>query len=195
MKSRYFLILCFLAFLLAGCASPHVEKEPVENVRHLTVGHSLKVENTDDRFVLVDDNSTLAADGLYYASWGMGDPEPYENSNGDMADLYDASLYLLVGEAKSQEAARKYMDTWLEAANTGYDVSEQKEMTYHKQLYTIVTYHCNSEDNPYDQGISAFGTFGNNAVCVELTCMKDFKDDPETILANFLDNCSYITDN
>lgn len=61
MKLRYFAVLCFLAFLLAGCASPLPEKEPVENLKHLTVSHSLEVENTDDRFVLVDDNSTLAA--------------------------------------------------------------------------------------------------------------------------------------
>lgn len=194
MKLRYFAVLCFLAVLLAGCASPLPEKEPVENLKHLTVGHSLEVENTDDRFVLVDDNSTLAADGLYYVSWGMGKAKPYENSDGDMADLYDASLYLLVGETKSQEAAEKYRDTWLEAANTNYDVSEQKEMIYQKQPYTIVTYRCGSEDNPYDHGISAFGTFGNNAVCVELTCLEDFEEDTEAILANFLDNCSYITD-
>ena len=41
------------------------------------MGSSLEVKNTDNRLVLIDDNSALAADGLYYASWGIGNAQPY----------------------------------------------------------------------------------------------------------------------
>ena len=111
MKTKFAILFFCLALLLPGCSalSPNLEKEPVENKSHLLVGHSLEVENTDSRFILVDDNSALAADGLYYVSWGMGDPTPYENSDGDTADLYDASLYLLLGESKDAASAQK---TW-----------------------------------------------------------------------------------
>ena len=85
------------------------------------------------------------------------------------------------------------MNTWLEAAKTNYDILEEKEMTFQKQAYTVVAYQCRSEDNPYARGISAFAAFGNSAVCAELTCQNDFKDDLESILENFLNHCSYIS--
>ena len=78
MKTKFAILFFCLALLLPGCSalSPNLEKEPVENKSHLLVGHSLEVENTDSRFILVDDNSALAADGLYYVSsvWSLGQP-------------------------------------------------------------------------------------------------------------------------
>lgn len=195
MKLKNYVLLFCLICLLTGCApfSPKPEQEPVENKTHLTMGSSLEVKNTDNRLVLIDDNSALAADGLYYASWGIGNAQPYKNKDGNIVDLYDASLYLLMGEAKTNEAAKDYMNTWLEAAKTNYDILEEKEMTFQKQAYTVVAYQCRSEDNPCARGISAFAAFGNSAVCAELTCQNDFKDDLESILENFLNHCSYIS--
>ena len=194
MKTKCFIFFLGMALLLSGCApfSPKLEKEPVENKSHLLVGRHMEVENTDSRLILVDDNSVLAADGLYYVSWGMGEPKPYENSDGDTANLYDATLYLLLGESKDETSAQKNMDTWLEAAKTTYEVLEETESTYNGQPYTLLAYNCISQENPYDRGISAFASIGDISLCVELTCQKDFQEDLEAILANFLEHCSYI---
>lgn len=179
--------------LLAGCSSP-LEKPVVEDVDHLTLGHSLTINHIDSSLTLVDNNSALAAEGLYYASWGMGDSVPYENSDGDTVDLYDASLYLLLGESKDGDAAKTNRDTWYEAAKTSYDLLSEEELSCNGLDYTLITYNCASESNPYARGISAFGVFDNAAVCVELTCREEFDQELQPILNAFLENCSVITD-
>lgn len=196
MKTKYFIFFLCIAFLLSGCSpiSPKLEKEPVENKSHILVGHSMEVENTDSRLVLVDDNSALAADGLYYVSWGMGEPEPYENSDGDTANLYDATLYLLLGESKDAVSAQKNMAAWLEAARTNYEVLEEEEAACNGQSYTLLTYNCINEDNPYDRGISAFACISGVSLCVELTCQEDFQEDLRDIMTNFLERCSYTAE-
>lgn len=196
MKSKIFFLLLCTMLLLSGCASlsPRIEKETVEDASHIVLGHSLEVNNSNERLVLIDSNSTLAADGLFYASWGMGNAEEYENSDGDMAKLYDANLYLLLGEAKDSISAQENMDIWLNAAKTNYEVLQEEELVCNGQTYTLLTYNCVSEDNPYDHGISVFGAVGSNAVCMELTCREAFEEDLKSILTDFINDCSYIAD-
>lgn len=93
-KLKYlFYIFCF-SFLLTGCSFFPSTLEKNENTwadsGSITVGNMLTVQNTDDRLALINHMDTLSADGLYYASWAMGSPEPFQNSAGDMIDLYDA---------------------------------------------------------------------------------------------------------
>lgn len=52
---------------------------------------------------MLDNKDILAANGLYYASWVNGEPQPYENSEGKTVDLYDAQLTLVVQENKTEE--------------------------------------------------------------------------------------------
>lgn len=193
MKLKYFSFILCITFLVSGC-SLSLEKEPVENTHRFTLGHCLEIYNTDSRLILTDTNSSLAADGLYYASWGIGDSEPYENSEGGTADLYDANLYLLLGESKTCASAQNNMDTWLNAAKTNYKVQSEEDLICQQQSYTLITYECVSEDNPYAHGMSAFGVNGNNAVCIELTCRENFDQDLKNILTVFLNNCVYTTD-
>lgn len=196
MKSkRLICVLVVLMSLLSGCAAPDVSSEPeVDASGAVEVGTVLTVNKTDDRLKLLDNKTALSADGLYYATWGIGDSEPYENSDGETIDLYDAQIYLLLGESKDQEEAEKNMDTWLNAARTNYDVSAEEEVVSGEQAYTMITYTCKSPDTPYARGISAFSTSGNSAVCIELTCVDGFQDDLRNILMDFLDCCSYSTD-
>lgn len=196
MKLMRLFIPLVTMLMLAGCSplSSSLEKEPVENTSHLTIGNSLEIENTDSRLVLVDNNSVLAADGLYYVSWGIGDAEPYENSAGETADLYDASLYLLLGESGNQASAQKNAAAWLEAAKTNYEILEESEITCNGQPYTMLTYNCIDTDNPYARGVSVFGSFGCSSVCIELTCRESYSEDLTSILTDFLNNCSYTVD-
>ena len=77
----------------------------------------------------LDNKDALAADGLYYAAWSCGNAKPYENKDGDTVDLYDAQLYLLLGEAKSTENAQHDKNTWLAAAEENYDVQQKEEIS------------------------------------------------------------------
>lgn len=193
MKLKHFFLLILIVFLLTGCSSISFlqENESAESVTELTVGHSLKIEDINNRLILVDNNSTLAADGLYYVSWGIGESKPYENNDGDYVDLYDASLYLLLGESKNPESAQNNADSWLDAAKNNYEILDEETVTFNDQTYTLVTYNCINEDNPYDQGISAFGTSGSSALCIELICCENFNEDLKTILTDFLGSCHY----
>lgn len=188
-------ILCFICMMLmlTGCSltSSLLETEPIENTPHLAIGRHLEVNNTNESLILYDYKEALAGDGLYYATWRIGDATPYENSGGDTVDLYDAQLYLLLGEFTSNEKAQENRDAWLDRGKTSYDISDEKEIDCSGQTYLIITYTFQNESNPYARGVSAFAVHDKLAVCAELTCQEDFSEDLEAILTDFLENCTY----
>ncbi len=193
MNANIKLTLCFLFLLLTvtGCSFSTLEKEPIENTAFLKVGSHLEINNTNKSLILYDYKDTLASDGLYYASWRIGDAKLYENSDGDTVDLYDAQLYLLLGEFSNAENAQINRDSWLERGKSNYEISAEEEIIYNGQTYQMITYTFSGANNPYARGVSAFGVYENNAICVELTCQEDFSEDLTAILTEFLENCTY----
>ena len=185
-------ILC-IAAALSGCASLSSGNNNDTDVisKDVQIGKSLTVHNADTRLKLLSNLDTLSADGLYYASWAAGSSEPYENSDGDTVDLYDAQLYLLLGEFKSSDAAQQNMDTWFTAGQTNYSTTDEETVTCNGQSNTVVTYNFDNEENPYERGVSAFGVHQNLAVCIELTCRENYQEDLYEMLITFLDNCTY----
>lgn len=192
-RSKYIICILCIAATLIGCSVlPSIsDNDTVVNSEYVTIGSGLTVHNTDTRLTLISNIDALSADGLYYASWTAGSSEPYENSDGDTVDLYDAQLYLLLGEFKSSDAAQENMDNWLAAGQTNYDVTDEKTVTCSGQSYTMVIYNFQNEENPYAHGVSAFGVHQNLAVCVELTCRENYEEDLEEMLTDFLNNCTY----
>ncbi len=192
---KYLLLTLFTVFALTGCASASALSSPAESLdvdaEYVTIGHYLTVDNTDSRLTLLSNMDALSADGLYYAAWTMGGSEPYENSDGDTVDLYDAQLYFLLGEFKDAETAQNNLNTWLSAGRTNYEILSEENVTCNGQDYLLITYQFIHEDNPYVRGISAFGVFGNHAACIELTCREGFDEDLKTILIDFLNGCTY----
>ena len=197
MKSymKYILCFIFIILMLTGCSltSSLLEKEPIENTPYLKMGRHLEVNNTNESLVLCDYKEALAGDGLYYATWRIGDAKPYENSDGDTVDLYDAQLYLLLGEFTSTEKAQENRDAWLDRGKVSYGISDEKSIDCNGQTYLMITYTFQNENNPYARGVSAFAVHDKLAVCAELTCQKDFTEDLETILSDFLENCTYLS--
>lgn len=190
MKLKFICCLICFAFLLPSCTSTK-GTAPSQNKDYTIVGKNLKVKNDNKELALLDNKDALAASGLYYATWVTGTPKAYKNSDGDTVDLYDAQLYLLSGEADDSTEAQKNLDSWLEAARSKYDITNEKMETFNGQEYLIATYNCKGENNPYYQGISAFGISGNNAVCIGLTCRENFGRELKPILTGFLNNCYY----
>ena len=195
MKKRMLLPFACLLLLLTGCTStPQITTDGKEwKDDWVNIGRNIGVD-APEQLTLLENKDALAADGLYYATWIDGDPTPYKNSDGDTIDLYDAQLYFLAKEAPDEDAARKDCLTWLAAAKENYKIFSEDTITCNGQTYTLITYDCIGEDNPYDHGVSTFGTCGVNAVCTELTCLKNYKEDLEPLLTEFLNGCHYKAD-
>ncbi len=141
---KYLLLTLFTVFALTGCASASALSSPAESLdvdaEYVTIGHYLTVDNTDSRLTLLSNMDALSADGLYYAAWTMGGSEPYENSDGDTVDLYDAQLYFLLGEFKDAETAQNNLNTWLSAGRTNYEILSEENVTCNGQDYLLITY-------------------------------------------------------
>jgi len=188
-KIPAYILAAVLALTSTGCSIlPSIDDgtQPPENTAYVTVGNRLTVHNTDSRLTLRDNKDTLSSDGLYYATWSAGEAKPYENSDGDIVDLYDAQLYLLLGEHKTAEAAQESMDGWLDAGRSNYDITDENTILCNDQPYTVLVYDFTNEENPYAHGVSAFGVYENCSVCVELTCQEGYEEDLLTMLEGFL---------
>ncbi len=195
MNLKFLICIFCLSLLLTGCSQSLSEPEPLEDTwsdsGYVKIGHDLTINNSDNRLTLLENRDTLSAEGLYYATWTIGDPTSFENSDGDTVDLYDAHLYLLLGEYPSADQALTNMNKWLAAGRTNYDILTEEEITCNGQDYTMLSYQFSGADNPYERGISVFGVFDNNAICIELTCQEHFQEDLRTIIIPFLDHCIY----
>lgn len=197
---RFKLLICIfcLSLFFTGCSQFMPDGEPLEDTwsdsGYVTIGHGLTINNSDNRLTLLENRDTLSAEGLYYATFTIGSSIPFENSDGDTVDLYDAHLYLLLGEYPSSTQALENMSKWLTAAQNNYHVLSEEEITCNGQTYTMLSYDFVESDNhPYDRGISVFGAVDKKAVCIELTCREIFKEDLRDIIIPFLDNCTYET--
>ena len=184
-----------LALALTGCSglpsAPDEDTDTAAAPDYISVGSHLTVHSTDDRLTLLNNMDTLSADGLYYASWTAGSAKPYENADGDTIDLYDAQLYMLSGEFQNAQTAEEYMNDWMNAGYANYHVNAGETVTCNGQTYTLITYSFTNPENPYDRGVSAFGVYGNCAVCIELTCQEEYREDLHEMLTEFLNGCSY----
>lgn len=196
-KIKYLLCaLCIALFSLAGYFFISYPQEQAgedtwENSGFLKVGHSLIIKNTDDSFRLLDNKDVLSANGLYYAAWTMGESHPYTDTEGKTVDLYDVQLYLILSEHKNSAEAGKDMNKWFDLAKSKYEILTEEETLCNGQPYSLITYICAGEANPYDRGVSAFAVYGNTAMCFELTSKDIFDEDLRSILISFLDNCVY----
>ncbi len=191
-KSIFFsLFLCLLLFLTA-CSSTPAEAIDGQKWQEdwVQIGTIIGID-TPKQLTLLDNKEALAADGLYYATWVTGDSVPYENSDGDTIDLYDAQLYLLASETNDEESAQKNFQTWLASAEDNYEIQSKDTITCNGQTYTMISYNCVSKDSPYDHGVSALGVCGTSAVCAELTCVEGYSEDLTQLLTEFLNNCHY----
>lgn len=195
MSSNSNFALCLICLLLTvtGCSitSPILEKEPIENTAFLKIGTYFEVNNTNENLILYDYKDTLASDGLYYASWKLGNAKLYENSDGDTVDLYDAQLYLLLGEFIDAKKAQENQNAWLEKGKSNYEILSEEQIICNGFPYLMITYTFPDKNSPYARGISAFGVYENTAICAELTCQENFTEDLNTILTEFLENCTY----
>ena len=155
------------------------------------LGTVLGVEAPGDGFTLLNNDTALAGNDTYYASWVAGEATDYTNAEGKHVDLYPAQIYLLLYGCADRDAAGEAYADWMAREEETYAVRERRSETFNGQAYELLLYDCGSETNPYSRGVSAFSKFGNYVVIAELTCTADYEGDEYRILSNFLSGAHY----
>ena len=136
----FVLVLALAAVLCTGCGvkDEDLKSDPLVNADGTApVGKTLVAPAPPEDFTLLDNKDILAANGLHYASWVNGEPQPYENSEGKTVDLYDAQLTLVVQENKTEDKAASAVEGWQTLAQQNYDISDTQTLTAAGQEYTI----------------------------------------------------------
>lgn len=195
MKKTVAMILAgVLCLALTGCTSAPPPAQAADgspwDENWVTVGNMVGVnapEGMDSR----ENNEALAANGMYYATWSMGESQPYTNEEGEDAELYDTQIYLLLRGCQSAKDAENTLSQWKDMANRNYIIDSTTEETHNGVDFTVITYTFEPESNPYARGASAFGAYRNYAVSVELICQQNFNGDTGQLLGQFLDHCHY----
>lgn len=192
-KAAAVLLAGALCLGLAGCAGSPPERAADGlswDEDWVTVGGMVGVD-TPAGMELRENNEALAVSGMYYATWSMGEAEPYTNEDGDDVALYDAQLYLLVDSYQSAAEAERTLTQWEDMASRQYTVSSSVEETHNGVDFAVIAYTFGSDTNPYARGVSAFGVYQDCAISAEFTCREGFDGDDAQLLAAFLDNCHY----
>lgn len=158
------------------------------------LGSVVGVESPGHDLTFQTNNSVLAGEDTYYASWTIGEPSPYTNEDGDQVDLYPAQLYLLLYGCEDAAGAQSACQEFLDRERTTYDVQSEKTVSRNGQEYTLLQYDCVSASNPYDRGCSAFAVAGKYVFVAELTCQESFAGDPTEILSDVLNGIHYSAD-
>lgn len=179
---------------LTGCAAGAPPEQAADGLdwdeSWVTVGGVMGAD-TPEGIEPRENNEALAADGMYYATWSIGESESYTNEDEENVELYDAQIYLLLSRYQSIKEAENTLAQWRDMASLNYAIESTVEETHNGMNFTVITYTFSSEANPYARGASAFGLYRDYAVSVELTCREAFEGDAAQLLARFLDNCHY----
>lgn len=193
MKKSVFFLLA-LCVCLSGCAMlpPRQAADGLAwSGEWVAVGNVIGVE-TPDGLEPLENNDALSTNGMYYATWSMGEAVPYTNADGEASELYDAQLYLLLAGYDAAERAEDAVAEWLEMASDRYEIEQSfADASFNGQTFLMVTYACASDTNPYARGASAFGVYRNYAISVEVQCQEGSGVDPKAVLESFLAGCHY----
>lgn len=187
---RIWIFALLMALALTGCARPNAELPPDWDESWVRVADYVAVEPLDG-FELNESNDMLSVSGLYYAAWAAGEGQDFVNADGNEAVVYDAQIYVLLGECRSGAAAEESVSGWIAREKQSYETKETETMTFGGQAFEVLPLVSGSESNPYTHGTAAFGVRNEWAVSVELLCSEGFDGDPQDILGQFLSGFHY----
>lgn len=108
---KYVCLLLAVCVCLSGCAALPPRQAADGLARSgdwVTVGGVIGVE-TPGGLDPLENNDALSANGMYYATWSMGEAVPYTNADGEASELYDAQLYLLLAGYPSSSSMSRWM--------------------------------------------------------------------------------------
>lgn len=192
MKKRLLvLVICITIMCLTGCAIG-MPAEAVDGTPWsedwTTLGLTLGIEQPGYGLTLRDNK---AARKMFYATWSIGEAQPYTNSEGNETNIYDAQLVLLLRFSDEAESARANVNEWLDLAMNSYNIADTSQRTYNGQEFTVLTYTHETDTSPFAGGVSAFTVYDTCAIYAEFTYRDTFDGDPGEILADVLEHCHY----
>ena len=190
MKRKFFLIILCLLLLTACGQKKEAEVHPEWDEGWTRFGDHLAVE-APEGFALGEYNDALSPNGIWYAVWNCGQERKIKNAAGEDASAYDAQIYLVLKEAKSQAEAQANVVDWLDREAQSYEVGDSHEITAAGQSFSCRQLLSAGADNPYSFGASAFGTRDDLAISAELLCGEGFAEDLEAVLESFLQGFHY----
>ncbi len=163
------LIIPIIVALIVGAALlvPTFSRYPGEAIdgakwdrRWEMLGTVLGVEAPGNGLTLLNNDTALAGDDTYYASWVAGEPTDYTNAEGKAVDLYPAQVYLLLYGCADESAAGEAYADWMAREEETYSVRERKSAAHNGIDYELLLYDVASDANPYSRGVSAFALYG-----------------------------------
>lgn len=158
------------------------------------MGSVMGVEAPGNGFTLLNNDTALAGNDTFYASWVAGESRDYINAEGKSVDLYPAQIYLLLYGCGDESLAAEAKADWIAREEGTYQVRSRREEVLNGQAFTVLDYNCGSDTNPYQRGVSAFGLLENYVIIAELTCTEDYSGNEQQILQQFLEGCHYASD-
>ncbi len=196
MKKRIiFLFMLVACLLLAACGEAPLPEKAADgkdwDEGWITIGDILGVD-TPKELTFRDKKDALSGNGMYYATWSIGEEASYLDKTEDKEQeitVYDAQLFLLLGGSSSVEKAEEAREEWLSLAGEQYQIDSEETVSYNGQEFTVITYRLTS--GPYARGASAFGIYGNYAIGAEFSCQYGFEGEPLDYLSDFLEHCHY----
>ena len=188
---KYGVISLLLAGLLGLSGCSQYPEQAADGTPWDSSWTMLGAEEPGNGFSLLDNYSVLTGEDIYYAAWVAGDSSAYTNEDNEEVEVYDAQLYLLAAGCADASYAQQNLDEWISKEQETYTVTETWNETHNGQEYTLLTYECGSDTNPYSRGISALTVYGTYAISAELACQEDFTGQERDILLQFLDGCHY----
>ncbi len=176
-----------LALALGGCGKRRqVDLEALGWQEDWTNLDGMLAVEPVEGFDLGQNNDALAPSGIWVAAWHAGEGEPYTNSDGKDTTLYDAEIYLLIEECRSEAAAQAELQTLENRERENYDCGEKTSSDYAGQEFGVFSMTNPDAENPYARGAAALGARGKYVLTVELLCKADFDGDPGELLRDFL---------
>ena len=194
-KIIFFLLAAIICFNLTACSEVPAPEKAADGTPWsedwVTISNVMGID-TPEGLTLQDNKDALAASGMYYSTWSIGEETSYIDKTDDEekeVTIYDAQLFLLLSGSSSTEETEKNREEWLAMADEHYQIDSEETGTWNGQEYTLISYHLT--DSPYARGASAFGIYGNYAIIAEFSCQESFEGDPREYLDTFLKNCHY----
>jgi len=188
MKLRIFTLILALSLLLAGCGSETPQTDWDES--WTVIAPFLASEGTED-FTFGESADTLGLGGVYYATWTNGDKRDFTNAEGEETVIFDAQIYVVAQECRTEEDAQRNVAAWSAREKQNYRIGEEFGITLNGRDYIMLTMLSGKAGNPYGFGAAAFTVSGSNAICVELVCSDSFTGNPQAVLEAFINGLHF----